>query len=437
MNDSVGLSYKKILIFWLPLLATWLMMSIEGPYLTALIARLAEPEYNLAAYGVAFSIALIVESPVIMMLSAATALVDGKYSFYKLRTFVYTLNLLLIVFMLILIYPPVFEFLSIKVINLPERVAHLTHMAVAILIPWAPAIGYRRFYQGILIRNNMTRIVAYGTIVRLISMSLTAFLLFGTTNIHGVVVGAAALSVGVVVEAMTTRLMSNKAIKNILKFSGAGTQLSYSEILKFYYPLVLTSFISLGIHPIVTFFLGQSRMSLESLAVLPVLNSLVFIFRAFGLSYQEVGIALIKTKEDFIKLRNFAYGMALFVITGLASISFTPLGDMWLIGVSGLSSTLAEFSRLPLIIYTFFPLTTVWINFQRSLLVNVRKTKPITYATIIEVTGVVLLLLLTIKYLDWVGVTAAVVSYTLGRLAANFYLINPFNKAKSLKFSDQ
>ncbi|MDQ7816694.1 MAG: hypothetical protein RDU14_06665 [Melioribacteraceae bacterium] len=434
MKDSSELSYKKILIFWLPLLATWLMMSIEGPYLTALIARLAEPEYNLAAYGVAFSIALIVESPVIMMLSAATALVDGKYSFFKLRTFVYTLNLLLIVFMLILIYPPVFEFLSIKVINLPERVAHLTHMAVTILIPWAPAIGYRRFYQGILIRNNMTRIVAYGTIVRLISMSLTALLLFGTTNIHGVVVGASALSVGVVIEAMATRLMSRKAIKNIVNSGGIGTQISYNEILKFYYPLVLTSFISLGIHPIVIFFLGQSRMSLESLAVLPVLNSLVFIFRAFGLSYQEVGIALIKSKEGFIKLRNFAFGMALFVVAGLASISFTPLGDLWLLGVSGLSQELAEFSRLPLMIYTIFPLTTVWINFQRSLLVNVRRTKPITYATIIEVTGVILLLFLTIRYFDWVGVTAAVVSYTLGRMAANLYLIGPFKKAKEIKF---
>lgn len=434
MKDLAELSYKKILIFWLPLLATWLMMSIEGPFLTALIARLADPEFNLASYGVAFSFALIIESPVIMMLSASTALVDGKFSFFKLRSFVNIVNLALIVLMLIVIYPPVFDFISIGVLNLPERVAHLTHMAVAILIPWAPAIGYRRFYQGIMIRNNMTRMVALGTIVRLSAMSLTAILLFGVKGVHGVVVGASALSVGVIAEAFATRLMSSGLIKKIINGTDSGSELTYGEIVRFYYPLVLTSFISLGIHPVVTFFLGQSRMALESLAVLPVLNSLVFIFRAFGLSYQEVGIALIKKKDDFIKLRNFAAVMALFVFTGLSIISFTPLGDVWLISVSGLSEQLAGFAALPLMIYTFFPITTVWINFQRSLLVNVRITKPITYATMIEVSAVILLLFLTIKYFDMTGVTAAIISYTIGRLAANIYLVNPFRSARSKIF---
>ena len=73
----------------------WLMMSAEGPYLTALIARMSEPEYNLAAYGVAFSIALIVESPVIMLMSASIALIESKLTLLKLRSFVYRLNIIL------------------------------------------------------------------------------------------------------------------------------------------------------------------------------------------------------------------------------------------------------------------------------------------------------------------------------------------------------
>jgi hypothetical protein len=52
-------TYKKIFVFWMPLAATWLMMSVEGPFLAAVIARLAEPKYNLAAYGVAFSFSQI------------------------------------------------------------------------------------------------------------------------------------------------------------------------------------------------------------------------------------------------------------------------------------------------------------------------------------------------------------------------------------------
>ena len=67
--------------------------------------------------------------------------------------------------------------------------------------------------------------------------------------------------------------------------------MSYRSIFAFYYPLAMTSILALGVHPMITFFLGQSRMPLESLAVMPVVNSLVFLFRSFGLSYQEVAIA--------------------------------------------------------------------------------------------------------------------------------------------------
>lgn len=89
MNAKHKLNQKNILIFWLPLAATWFMMSVEGPYISALIARLAEPKFNLAAYGIAFSLALIIEAPVIMMMSASIALVKDYSSFQKLRTFNY------------------------------------------------------------------------------------------------------------------------------------------------------------------------------------------------------------------------------------------------------------------------------------------------------------------------------------------------------------
>ena len=84
MPNTKNLTYKTILIFWFPLALTWLLMSVEGPFLASIIARMAEPKFNLAAYGVAFSFALIVEAPVIMLMSASTALVKNYHSFKKL-----------------------------------------------------------------------------------------------------------------------------------------------------------------------------------------------------------------------------------------------------------------------------------------------------------------------------------------------------------------
>ncbi len=68
---------RRILTFWLPLLATWQMMSIEGPFLAAIIARIPDAKFNLAASGVAFSLSLIIESPIIMIMTVSTALVKA------------------------------------------------------------------------------------------------------------------------------------------------------------------------------------------------------------------------------------------------------------------------------------------------------------------------------------------------------------------------
>ncbi|MEN8164129.1 MAG: hypothetical protein ABFS37_08365, partial [Acidobacteriota bacterium] len=86
------LTLTRTSIFWAPLALTWLMMAVEGPLLTAVIARMADPKLNLAAFGVAFAFALIVEAPVIMMMAASTALVSNRETYLKLRNVTQALN---------------------------------------------------------------------------------------------------------------------------------------------------------------------------------------------------------------------------------------------------------------------------------------------------------------------------------------------------------
>ncbi|MCB0742284.1 MAG: hypothetical protein KDC67_00150 [Ignavibacteriae bacterium] len=424
------LSNKKIFKFWLPLAATWLMMSLEGPFLAAIIARLVDPKYNLAAYGVAFSFALIIEAPVIMMMSASTALVKDYSSFKKLRNFNFIISGLITAIMLVILIPSVFDYIAIDLINLNAEVEKLTYKAFFVLLPWPGAIGYRRFYQGIMIRNNLTKRVAYGTIVRLLTMSLSAIILYNFTILDGAVIGASSLSAGVIAEAIASRFMSNGILAKIKNENlSSESNLSYNEIINFYYPLALTSLIGLGVHPMVTFFIGQSRMSLESLAVLPVINSLVFIFRSLGLSYQEVGIALIGDKgEHYTQLASFAKKLGLTLAAVLLIIALTPISKIWFSNISGLSDLLTDFVKIPVIIIAIMPALTVLISFQRSLLVTFKNTTPITFATIIEVSVIILTLFVSIKIFDLTGVTSAMIAFILGRICAVVYLSFPFNK---------
>jgi hypothetical protein len=201
--------------------------------------------------------------------------------------------------------------------------------------------------------------------------------------------------------------------------------LSYRFISGFYYPLALTSILALGVHPMVTFFLGKSRMALESLAVMPVILSLVFIFRSLGLSYQEVAIALLgEAGRNLQRLRNFAGMLALSVSGGLALIAFTPASQVWFQKISGLSPALAGFANLPTRILVLIPALSVILSMQRGVLVAFKKTKPITVATMIEVVCIFGVLALTLRVLDLVGVMGAALALLCGRTLANLYLFS-------------
>ena len=269
-------SYGRIFRLWLPMAGTWLFMSVEAPFLAAVIARLAEPKPNLAAFGVAFAVAILIEAPVIMMLSASTALVEGPVSFRRLYRFTQVLNAAITVVMLGLLLTPAWRWIAAEGIGLPPDVVELTQVALLLLLPWPGAIGYRRFYQGLLIRHGLTRRVAYGTVVRLSTMSVTSLTLFTATDLPGAWVAAAGLSAGVCTEAVAARIMTVRIARKILNGHPEGTdELTYRRIVDFYTPLALTSTISLAIHPLISFFMGHARYPLESLAVLPVVNGAV------------------------------------------------------------------------------------------------------------------------------------------------------------------
>jgi len=203
-------------------------------------------------------------------------------------------------------------------------------------------------------------------------------------------------------------------------------QMSYREIREYYLPLALTPFIALSVHPLVTFFLGKCRDPLESLAVMPVIYGLTFIFRAIGLSYQEVAIALLgENWDNYKKVRNFAIAIGVATSGGLSLIAFTPLSHIWFFDLSGLSETLTQFAIPPLQIMAIFPALTILICFQRTMLIITRRTKPISISTATEAVGIFLVLLVAMLYFPVSGAIAASIAYVSARLLAIALLQRP------------
>ncbi len=427
--DRLGTPF--ILRFWLPLAATWLMMALEGPFLAALIARLPDPAPNLAAFGVAFAFAALIEAPVIMLMSASTALADSAHNFRRLRDFSYLLDVSMTLVMVLFVLPPVFDLLVFHVMGMPGPVVDRVHGALLLLLPWPGAIGYRRFHQGLLIRDRLTRRVTYGTVVRLTTVTTTGLLLARFSGLPGASVGTAALSAAVCAEAVFTRIMVRGSVRRLLAGEGDLTTgdfpLSFGRIANFYYPLALTSVISLAAHPIVAFFMGKARDPVASLAVLPVINAFTFLFRSLGLSYQEVMVALPGRRGEHTReLIRFALWLGLAATAAYVAVVMTPLVGFWFEGLSGLSPALAAFARPPARVLAVLPALAVLLSTQRGLLVHARRTGPITQATLIELGGIVAVLLVGIGRFELSGATLAAVAFLIGRVGGNLYLSPPF-----------
>jgi progressive ankylosis protein len=433
---KTSLTNRQIFIFWFPLALSWLIMSVEGPFVAAVMARLAEAKYNLAAHGVAFSFALIFEAPIISITAATTALCKDAESYRKLNRFVSILNFSITGLMILMLVPPVFSFIMLDLIGLPAKVAGLTHIALIILIPWPMSIGYRRFYQGVLITRGLTRRITYGTLVRLSAMTTTASVLFYYDTV-GAYMGAAALVAGVISELIAVRLMTRKSIielKQIESTPGETEQvLSFRSMVSFYYPLALMTILGLGVHPMVTFFMGKGRFPLESLAVLPVVNAFLFLFRSVGLSYQEAVIALLRQNSaNLDKLRSFGVWVGIFLIAGFMLVAFTPLSAIWFHSVSGLDLHLTGFALLPVKILAILPGMAVLVTFQWGVLVHGGKTSPISMATMAEVATILLVLSLLIGFFDMTGIIAAAIAFLSGTIVGNLYLLR-FTKRQILK----
>ncbi len=421
------LSQRGILRFWTPLAATWLMMAAEGPFLAAVIARLADPTIGLAAYGVAVAFAVLVESPVIMLMSAATALIEDDASYRQLRNFANMLNAFATGLLLLVVVPPVHRALFVGLLGLPPDVAAQTYGALWCFLPWPAAIGIRRFLQGVMIRAGRTRLVAYGTVIRLAFMAAAAIVAGPVLRLPGAWVGGIALSSGVVAEAIAARFMAAVSIREVVAIRAADRTegaLGYREIFSFYYPLFLTSVIGLAVTPMVTFFMGRSVAPVESLAVFPVVHSLLFVFRALGLSFQDAAIALLgRGSEGIPELSRFGRRMSLTLTVLLAALAFTPLANVWFITVSGLPRALAEFAYFPLRVVVLLPLLGVWLSFQRGVLMRNRRTRSITWATVSEVCVIAVVFAICGWGFDLIGVTAASIALLCGKVASTAYLV--------------
>ncbi len=414
---------RAIASAWLPLAASWLLMSLELPGVSAVIARLDDPELHLAAYGsVVFPIALIVEAPIIMLLAASTALSKDHASYDALRRFTHRTSLVLTLLHALIAFTPLFDLLVPWLMDVPDPVIEPARLGMRLMIPWTWPIAYRRFCQGVLIRFGHSKAITIGTALRLLTMG-SVLAIGAASGLPGVAVGALAVVSGVIAEALYAGWRVRPVVREQLaKVPATEAPLRGREFAAFYVPLGMTSLITLAAQPMCSAAMGRMPVEMDSLALWPVVIGLTFMLQALGLAYNEVVVAWLDRVESRRALFRFTVALSLGTAVCLILLAATPLAEFWLARLSNLPPDMVEMGRVALWLAIPIPSMRGLQSWLQGVLVHVRATRAITESVVVYVIVAGSVLAFGIGTQRFTGIYVAVAAYSLGRIVQSAWL---------------
>ena len=395
MSATPSLSTQGILKTWWPLALSWFMLTVEQPILAAFVARSFEPKVQLAAWGLAFSLVLVLGAPSISMLAASTALSRDRESYRRGRGYMLWLCVALTAAHLLLAFTPLFDFVVLRLIAPPPEIVEPVRSAVRVMLPFIPSLAIRRFQYGVLIRCDQTRAVTVGTLLRLVLEVAVAFALFWLPGWDGLIIATTSLTVGVVFEATYATIRVRPVIRNnLLSVLPGERPLTANRFMRFYLPLVLTTLMQILLQPLVSASLSRMPDSLGSLALWPVLYGVLIMTNSAAIAYVEAVIVLLDRPGSIEALQRFTWQLGLTLAAVPLLLAVTPLGNLLFAGVTALPPELLQQARVALWLMIPLPALTALSSWFQGVLINGQRTRSITEAVSLSVTTMTVLLTL-------------------------------------------
>lgn len=401
---------KNVFLFWLPLYASWLLMLSEGPLLAAMVNRLADEVTMLAAFGIALSLAVTIESPVINLLATSTALVRDRASYLQMRRFTVHCIVVLTALATLVAFTQVFDWLVVDLLRVPMEIAGPVQLGLQILTPWTAAIAWRRFLQGILIRHGLTQVMARGTAIRLFFTLGAGWIGGWVLGLPGIAVAASALLVGVTVEAAYAHWAAAPVLRQLPERDDPSRPaLDYRTLFHFHLPLAATSVLALMAQPLVTWALARLANPAVSLAAWPLVFQTSLVLRAPALALPEVIITLADRDGALDSLRRFVMLLAAAVSAFMAILVFSPLLEAYLVDLQDAAPAVAASARLGLALLLPLPALSLWSSWQRGLLIYAHRTRVVNEAMVVLMFSLTALLFLAV-FLEAPGLASAAVA---------------------------
>ncbi|WP_051588004.1 multi antimicrobial extrusion protein MatE [Paenibacillus darwinianus] len=405
---------KRILAFFVPLGLSASLVSLSHVIINGTLARTGEPEAVIAAYAIAMSIFTITERPAVFLRQTCSALAADRTAFRAVGKVTAVILFFTMTLGLVISYTPAGRLLFTTVFNADETMLGRVLDSYRILIFVTIFSAVRCLYHGIIIRNMHTKWLTIGMLVRLCVMYfISLWFVHGPYGIDGRS-GAIIFLAGMLVEAVVSFLEGRRILRGMPEKQPQSNIRKAADVLPFYRPLVVTSFISVIIGPAINAMLGKTteiELAIASYAVALSITNIVVSFYTYV--HQ---IVLNFYREDSRAVRKFALMFNLLPAAAIAGIAYSPIGPALVGGITGGEGPLLNESLRVLRVFVLFALLFPWVDYGNGLVMLHKRTRYMAFSQLGNVGMTVLALVVAVTMApSWNG--------HIGALAQSFGLI--------------
>jgi len=395
-------------------------MSIETPTAIWVISRMADAKVNTAGYLIMGSLSIWIESPVIDLLATSTTLAKSRTSYLTIRRFAIWMIVWVTFAHIVASCTPVYDWLMGTVIGLSADMVEKIRVPFIIMIPWSGFIGWRRYLQGLMIRDGQTRAISVGTFVRfgaMFGVGVGLYMLRDFHDISGLAITAIALVSSVAAESLFITFASRSAVSNLAHQPPDGSEhVSMRKVVSFHIPLTFATMVMMLSTPTVGAALARTQDSVRSLAAWQVGITLLGLFRSITFALNEVVISLNRDEAARRTLMLFCFATGLAVTSTVLFLHATGI-DYWVFhSFLRAKPDIAALARYALLASCFTPTINAMMVYYRGLLTSIHETIARMSAIFFGICVLAGSLVFGVA-MRWPGVFVAAFALTVGMLA--------------------
>ena len=343
--------------------------AISKSVIHAFLARSVHPATTLAAFNVAFTFYYSLTSTTEVSVMLTLSYLKHRRCLWHLLKFFFLLVSLPVSIALLVAFSDAGDWVYGTLFGASDEAVRQAKLATFILCLSAPILLARALAFGILMIHKRTIFITLSTLVRLLSLAVSLWLL--PHVLTGAAVGAAALSTCMLTETLVAWSFARRLYRSMPE---SGDLPPFRELWRFSWPLILNQASELGMVFIINVFLGRLSHPDLALAAFGVVHGLVSLLFSPVRNLLATAQTLVRDVADEGVMRVFCLHLVV-LFGGVAVLAFnSPLGHWILHDVMGLAGELEAYAA-PAMKFAFaMALFWSFSALYRGLMANARST---------------------------------------------------------------